>query len=319
MLIKFIKKNYKYLTIGLLLIIIPFLSGMSPSKPYTVDIDQKTTTPSEVNVQSIELIEQAKIDGKVLRNQRLKREKDMAEKEAEKIEAEELAKKKKKEEESIEKLTKDEVVAKVASGSYGNTSERKAIIQSLGFDYDEIQQAVNDKYEKERQVAEKNKEIIEKPKETTNQPQTKEPASEPTPSQQTKPTYKANHIYINGSGLPTQVTSYNNLQNAVDTISYTWFSYENFQPNDNSGTYFAIHRNVGGEIILGLGVGHVITVTDSNGNPYNYVVSNILREQNTGSSEIFGESAREYIVLQTSEHRIDGDRNGNRIIIANRQ
>lgn len=65
--------------------------------------------------------------------------------------------------------------------------------------------------------------------------------------------------------------------------------------------------------------GNTIIATDSNGNPQTYTVTKLLYNQTKMTDEICGWLEKEYIVLQTSEHRINGNRQGNRIVIADRK
>lgn len=184
------------------------------------------------------------------------------------------------------KLTAEEVAAAVIKGEYGNGPERIAKIEAMGYDYDEIQKLVN--------------QLV--PKETVK------PAE-----------YKANTIYIKKTAMPFLVSSYENQQADINGTSRTWVAtgdYPNWSPDDNHGTFFAQHNNRGGDVIMKLNYGDVITVTDWNGTPYKYVVDKIIRNNmaTDWDAELSGGLDKEYLIFQTCEY---GD--GNIHVFATRQ
>lgn len=192
--------------------------------------------------------------------------------------------------------TESEIIKLVLSGDFGNGSERKRNVEKHGFNYNEIQAKIN-------------KDHAPKPKE------------EPKPSSGSSSTtqYAPNRIYIKGSSMPIRnEPSIANLQETVDNVGYTWISYGQYSPNDNSGTWFGAHRNLGGSVLLNVQVGENIIVTDSNGNPHTYRVNHryIENKAEVFDDELAGRLPREYIVVQTSEPRVNGKRNGNRHVIA---
>ena len=190
--------------------------------------------------------------------------------------------------------TESEIIKLVLSGDFGNGSERKRNVEKHGFNYNEIQAKIN-------------KDHAPKPKE------------EPKPSSGSTTQYAPNRIYIKGSAMPIRnEPSIANLQETVDNVGYTWISYGQYSPNDNSGTWFGVHRNLGGSVLLNVQVGENIIVTDSNGNPHTYRVNHryIENKAEVFDDELAGRLPREYIVVQTSEPRVNGKRNGNRHVIA---
>lgn len=269
-----------------------------------------------------------------------------------------------------DKLTKDEIVDLVASGSFGNTSERKKKVEELGFDYDEIQSEVNKGLESKKaneadnvDQSDKNKEtngsqsvssndnktIAELAKEVhagkwgsgsqraknltnagydakavqaeVNKKSTTSggvPSSNSSSSNSQQVKHKANRIYVGGTEMGMRTANHDSLQSVIDSTTYTWIGFESFNPHDNKGTYFAQHNHTGGGVVLNQKVGNNITVTDSNSTPHSYTITKVLYNQEVFTNEILGNLDKEYIILQTSELRIDGNRVGNRILIADK-
>lgn len=183
-------------------------------------------------------------------------------------------------------LTNEEVAAAIIRGDYGNGPERIAKVEAMGYDYDEIQKIVN--------------QLV--PKETVK------------PAQ-----YKANTIYIKKTAMPFLVSNYANQQADINGTSGTWVStgdYPDWNPDDNHGTFFAQHNNRGGDVIMKLNYGDVITITDWNGTPYKYVVDKIIRNNmaTDWDTELTGGLDKEYLIFQTCEY---GD--GNIHVFATRQ
>lgn len=198
--------------------------------------------------------------------------------------------------EAVEKISNEEVAAAVLKGEYGNGPERITKIESLGYDYSEIQKIVNKLT----------------PKATVS-------TSDPGTSSVSTSVYKANAVYIKKTAMPFKVSNYANQGADIDGTSRTWVttgSYPDWNPDDNKGTFFAQHNNRGGDVIMKLNYGDVITVTDWSGKPYKYVVDKIIRNNMATEfdAELSGDLDKEYLIFQTCEY---GD--GNIHVFASRQ
>lgn len=171
-------------------------------------------------------------------------------------------------------LTNEEVAQAVIRGEYGNGTDRVVKIESMGYNYDEIQMIVN-------KLVSQN---IEKPEE-----------------------YKSNTVYIKNTSMPFIISNFDNQARDIDGTSRTWVTtgyYPNWSPDDNHGTFFAQHNNRGGDVLMKLDYGDVIIVTDSYGTPYKYVVDKIIRNNMVTDfdDELGGGLDKEYIVFQTCEY-----------------
>lgn len=199
------------------------------------------------------------------------------------------------------KKSNSEIAKEVMAGKWGSGAERKKRLVSAGYDTNTIQSEVN--------------KLSPKPAQSTSNNNSS--SNENKNNQSSK--YRANYIYVGGTSMPMRVTSYSNLQQMIDSTTYTWVGFEKYSPNDNKGTYLAQHNHTGGGVVLNLTNGNKVIATDGNGTPHNYVVSKVLYNQEAFTDEIRGQVNKEYLVLQTSEKRINGQRVGNRIVIVDKQ
>lgn len=224
-----------------------------------------------------------------------------------KVSAKKVEAPKKTEKPKQEKKSTDVIIKEVKQGKWGSGSDRKAKLTAAGYDYSAIQNEIN------KQVA-ASKPAVKATKATEK---TEEKAST-APKAKSKASYKANHIYVNGSGMPFQSTDVDSLQKVIDDTQYRWISLGNFNPSDNRGTYFGVHSHTGGSVIYSLGKGNEVIVIDGSGNPHVYIVGKVYvqNKQATFDAELAGNLEQEYIILQTSEPRVNGERNGNRHVIA---
>lgn len=177
-------------------------------------------------------------------------------------------------EEIIVTLTNEEVAEAVIRGEYGNGSERVAKIESMGYNYVEIQKIVN-------KLFPRNTEEIKE--------------------------YKSNTVYIKNTSMPFIISNYENQARDIDGTYRTWVTtgyYPNWSPDDNHGTFFAQHNNRGGDIIMKLDYGDVITVTDLDGTPYKYIVDKIIHNNMATDfdDELGGGLDKEYVIFQTCEY-----------------
>ena len=203
----------------------------------------------------------------------------------------------------VEKKSMEQIVAEVKQGKWGSGEDRKSKLTKAGYDYSEVQSEVN--------------KSMPKP---TPAPVSKTESSGETTSKSNEnaSNYRANRIYIGGSNMPMKATNMASLQKVIDDTTYTWISMGSYNPSDNRGTYFGIHSDKGGSVIYGMQKGHSFIVTDSSGNPHTYVVEKVYvqNKQEYFDDELSGALNKEYVILQTSEPRVNGHRNGNRHVIA---
>ena len=211
-----------------------------------------------------------------------------------------------KQEPKVEKKSMEQIVAEVKQGKWGSGEDRKSKLTKAGYDYSEVQSEVNKSTPKPT------------PKQVAPVSKTESSGETSSKSNANASNYRANRIYIGGSSMPMKATNMDSLQKVIDATTYTWISMGNYNPSDNRGTYFGIHSNTGGSVIYGLQKGHSFIVTDSSGNPHTYVVEKVYvqNKQEYFDDELRGDLNKEYVILQTSEPRVNGHRNGNRHVIA---
>ena len=107
--------------------------------------------------------------------------------------------------------------------------------------------------------------------------------------------------------MPILVSNVRDQQVDIDNNHRTWVtsgSNPNWSPYDGRGTFFAQHNYSGADIIMKLKIGDVITITDSRGNPYEYVVDRIIRNnmRTRFNAELRGDLEKEYVIFQTCEY-----------------
>lgn len=202
----------------------------------------------------------------------------------------------------MERPSNEEIATAALKGAYGNGADRKANIESMGYDYEEIQKIVNQMTPKKVvSVApvKPSPEVVQLPVGNTPPPTPTEVVSEPK--------YRANRVYMLGSSMPIKISNNANAQEDIDSTKRTWVTAgtrPNWSPYDNYGTFFSQHNHSGGDIIMKLNYGDIITVTDSNGKPYKYVVDKIVRNnmETRFTKELAGALNKEYLIFQTCEY-----------------
>ena len=209
-------------------------------------------------------------------------------------------------EQKVEKKSMEQIVAEVKQGKWGSDEDRKSKLTKAGYDYSKVQSEVNKSTPKPT------------PKPVAPVSKTESSGETTSKSNENASNYKASRIYIGGSSMPMKSTNEASLQKVIDATTYTWISMGSYNPSDNRGTYFGMHSHTGGSVIYGLQKGHSFIVTDSSGNPHTYVVEKVYvqNKQEYFDDELLGNLNKEYVILQTSEPRVNGNRNGNRHVIA---
>lgn len=189
-----------------------------------------------------------------------------------------------------------EIAREVLDGKWGNGSERISKLKHAGYNYEHIQKELDiligssniDKEIKDGQVERE---------------------------------YNLYSVYINGDSMYYKHSNYENLQTQIDSTWKTWITagdYPKFNPKDNKGTFFAMHNDRGGDVIMELKKDDEIIVTDSEGKPHYYIVDKLYYNNMTEefTDELAGALDKEYVIFQTCEY---GDDNGNRHIIATKK
>lgn len=257
---------------------------------------QKDETKTETKIES-------KQEPEIDKDQEIKQEPESKQEEQTKPEPKVEKKPEPKPEPKVEKKSIEQIVAEVKQGKWGSGEDRKTKLTKAGYDYSEVQSEVN--------------KSMPKP---TPAPVSKTESSGETTSKSNEnaSNYQPNRIYIGGSSMPMKATDLANLQKVVDETTYTWISRGSYSPSDNRGTFFGMHSHTGGSVIYGMQKGDSFIVTDSSGNPHTYVVEKVYvqNKQEYFDDELRGDLNKEYVVLQTSEPRVNGNRNGNRHVIA---
>lgn len=222
----------------------------------------------------------------------------------------EVTKPKPKPKKAENKKSMEQVAKEVTAGKWGSGTDRKSKLKASGYDPAKVQQEVNKTAKK-----------ASPPKQKASSNGENASTQAKSAAKTSKGNYQANRIYINGSSMPMQSTSMGSLQSVIDNTTYKWISLGNYNPNDNRGTYFGMHSHTGGDVIYSLRNGNSVIATDSSGNPHTYVVDKVIIENHaeTFTDEIQGNLNKEYIILQTSEPRVNGNRNGNRHVFATKK
>ena len=266
---------------------------------------QKDETESEQEPESKQE-EQTKPEPKVEKKSEPKPEPKVEKKSEPKPEQKVEKKPEPKPEQKVEKKSMEQIVAEVKQGKWGSDEDRKSKLTKAGYDYSKVQSEVNKSTPKPT------------PKPVAPVSKTESSGETTSKSNDNASNYKASRIYIGGSSMPMKSTNEASLQKVIDATTYTWISMGSYNPSDNRGTYFGMHSHTGGSVIYGLQKGHSFIVTDSSGNPHTYVVEKVYvqNKQEYFDDELLGNLNKEYVILQTSEPRVNGNRNGNRHVIA---